>query len=209
MIGGLTGSQVLAHVLARWPGSPSVHAGAATAGGAAAALRLPLALRLPASGCQPQAEGGPGIHSLRLTLSGADEQCALMVLPCWNRVSVYSDPSNHFCTSKLSDPNLSETSRDISKEGAPQNPDSKTLGSESDHPLSPPCRVLSPGVAFAWPRRHTAQCTGSDSDLALFLPARALASPEAALGRALQWLAPGRGPQAGTTTSHGRAVSLL
>jgi hypothetical protein len=98
-----------------------------------------------------------------------DEQCALMVLPCWNRVSVYSDPSNHFCTSKLSDPNLSETSRDISKEGVPQNPDSKTLGSEPDHPLSSPCRVLSPGVAFAWPRHHTVQCTGSDSDLALFL----------------------------------------
>ena len=32
------------------------------------------------------------IIDIRKNDVGPDEQCALMVLPCWNRVSVYSDP---------------------------------------------------------------------------------------------------------------------
>ena len=91
-----------------------------------------------------------------------------MVLPCWNRVSVYSDPTDHLCTPKLSDPDLFRNFSRYFEKGVPQNPNSNIHSSEFGHPLPSPCCVLSPGVAFAWPRRHTVQCTGSESDLALF-----------------------------------------
>ena len=43
------------------------------------------------------------LGGLRLSARQLEEQCALMVLPCWNGISVYSDPIEHYRNSETSE----------------------------------------------------------------------------------------------------------
>ena len=98
-----------------------------------------------------------------------------MVLPCWNRVSVYADPmrvlSYHHETHFL----LGVRTISFSFTGSNPTPREKNSNVCSASFSVSVLRLVArrnSRLTLAWPRRHTVQCTGSGPDLALFFQSR-------------------------------------